>query len=144
MNIFAARLVNLRKGKGLTQDGLADALHVSHSAISMVEAGAREPSKELAKRLADFFQVPVTLFIDKADPQSPVETQRMISTAELLLIADIVADYLRQNNFELTQAQRVALVEHFYQQNITDEKQIRDSLSVLRAMLSSSLPGKDK
>lgn len=142
MNIFAARLVNLRKGKGLTQDELADALHTAHSTISMIEAGTREPSKQIAKKLADFFQVPVETFLYKEDVQTPSQTQKMITTAEVLLVADIVADYFRENGYEITPEQRNSLVSHFYQQNLRDADAIRQQLSVLAVM--QSFPKKDK
>lgn len=142
MNIFAARLVNLRKGKGLTQDELADALHTAHSTISMIEAGTREPSKQIAKKLADFFQVPVETFLYREDVQTPSQTQKMITTAEVLLVADIVADYFRENGYEITPEQRNSLVSHFYQQNLRDADAIKQQLSVLAVM--QSFPKKDK
>lgn len=142
MNIFAARLVNLRKGKGLTQDELADALHTAHSTISMIEAGTREPSKQIAKKLADFFRVPVETFLYREDVQTPSQTQKMITTAEVLLVADIVADYFRENGYEITPEQRNSLVSHFYQQNLRDADAIKQQLSVLAVM--QSFPKKDK
>lgn len=142
MNVFAARLINLRKKRGLTQEELAKSINVTRAIISMVEASTREPSKELAKRLADFFQVPVELFIYKEDIQSPESTKKMISTAQILQIADIVAEYLSQNNYEILPEQRAALVEHFYQQNLHDADAIKQQLSVMAVL--QSLPRKDK
>lgn len=136
MNIFAARLVNLRKGKGITQDELADALHTAHSTISMIEAGTREPSKQIAKKLADYFQVPVELFLYKEDAQTPSDTQKMVTTAEVLLVADIVAEYFRDHGYEITPEQRNALVGHFYRQNLRDAEAIKQQLSVLAVMNS--------
>ena len=54
----------LRKKKNLTQMELAVRLNVSQTNIMFIETGKRTPSKELAKRMARFFDVPIQAFFD--------------------------------------------------------------------------------
>ena len=55
---FAEKIKTLRKEKGMTQMQLSAATNVSLAVIAGVESGRRNPSKEVAKRLADYFNVP--------------------------------------------------------------------------------------
>ena len=52
-------LKELRNKSGLSQQDLAEDIGLSKSSISMYEAGEREPSIDVAKRLADYFDVTV-------------------------------------------------------------------------------------
>ena len=133
MNVISARVVDFRKRKGLTQEQLAEKINVSRGVLAGVESGMRGPSKEMAKKLSVFFEVPVELFLFE-EAQTPAEQNKTISTANVLLIADIVEEYLKKNGFKITTEQRAALVDHFYQQNITEPEKIKESLSLLRAM----------
>lgn len=133
MNVISARVVEFRKRKGLTQEQLAEKINVSRGVLAGVESGMRGPSKEMAKKLSVFFEVPVELFLFE-EAQTPAEQNKTISTANVLLIADIVEEYLKKNGFKITTEQRAALVDHFYQQNITEPEKIKESLSLLRAM----------
>ena len=133
MNVISARVVEFRKRKGLTQEQLAEKMNVSRGVLAGVESGMRGPSKEMAKKLSVFFEVPVELFLFE-EAQTPAEQNKTISTANVLLIADIVEEYLKKNGFKITTEQRAALVDHFYQQNITEPEKIKESLSLLRAM----------
>lgn len=133
MNVISARVVEFRKRKGLTQEQLAEKINVSRGVLAGVESGMRGPSKEMAKKLSVFFKVPVELFLFE-EAQTPAEQNKTISTANVLLIADIVEEYLKKNGFKITTEQRAALVDHFYQQNITEPEKIKESLSLLRAM----------
>lgn len=54
---FGQRVKRLRKEKGLTQIRLADALYISESYIALIEADKRNPSLDIAVKLADFFHV---------------------------------------------------------------------------------------
>ena len=58
MGLFAKRFKELRIEKGLTQDQLADALHIAKQAVSHYERGTREPkNQEMFETIADFFNV---------------------------------------------------------------------------------------
>jgi putative transcriptional regulator len=49
----------IRIERGLSQQDLATALHVSRQTISYIENGQKKPTILLALRLAEFLQIPV-------------------------------------------------------------------------------------
>ena len=55
---------NLRKGRGLTQRQLADALHIDRSSVGKYETGSM-PSGEMLLRLAEFFGVTVDYLCER-------------------------------------------------------------------------------
>lgn len=58
-------MAELRKQKGISQDDLATDLNISQSSISNYESGNTTPDTETLKKIADYFQVPVSyLFSD--------------------------------------------------------------------------------
>ena len=54
---FANKLKELRRARGISQAELADALHVSRSAVAKWENGLGMPGKESLSILADYFAV---------------------------------------------------------------------------------------
>lgn len=56
---FNEKLHELRKGKGLTQEELAEALYVSRTAISKWESGRGYPSIDSLKEISKFFSVTI-------------------------------------------------------------------------------------
>jgi putative transcriptional regulator len=52
-------LRDMRKGRGLNQAGLAEALDISRQTIIAIEAEKYDPSLPMAYRMAAFFDVPV-------------------------------------------------------------------------------------
>lgn len=58
------KLTYLRKEKGLTQNALADALHVSRQAISRWEVGTAAPGIDNLKVLSDVYGVSVDYLLD--------------------------------------------------------------------------------
>lgn len=54
---FAARLSTLRKAQGMTQQGLAEALHISLEYLSKIERGQRKPSLDLVVAIACYLHV---------------------------------------------------------------------------------------
>ncbi|MCY7088754.1 helix-turn-helix transcriptional regulator [Streptococcus oralis] len=57
MTSFTNRLVQLRKKRGLTQQQIADLVHVNRVTYTNWEKGKREPSFENLVKLADLFDV---------------------------------------------------------------------------------------
>jgi transcriptional regulator with XRE-family HTH domain len=56
--LFRAKLRSLREQRGLTQQALADSLHIaSQGYISKLEAGQKDPSPDMVVQIAEFFQV---------------------------------------------------------------------------------------
>ena len=56
---FCKKLQELRKQKGLTQEELADKLHVSRTAVSKWESGRGYPSIDSLKALSAFFGITI-------------------------------------------------------------------------------------
>ena len=67
MSCFADELKNLRMERGLTQTALARELQVTQNAVFNWENGKREPSMEMIRKIADYFQVSAAyLFAERA------------------------------------------------------------------------------
>lgn len=64
---FNERLRSLRKGKGLTQQQLADTLEISKSSVNMYERGEREPGFETLEAIASVFNVDMNYLYGKTD-----------------------------------------------------------------------------
>jgi len=56
---FSEKFKNLRKSRSLTQEQIADILHVSPQTVSRWETGATSPDIELLPLLSDLFSVTV-------------------------------------------------------------------------------------
>ena len=54
---FATHLSTIRKAQGMTQQGLAEALHISLEYLSKIERGQRKPSIDLVVAIACYFHV---------------------------------------------------------------------------------------
>lgn len=68
--IFASRLLLLRKSKGISQQTLAERLGVSFHQVSKMETGQRGASLEVAYALADYFDVSMDYLVGRSnDPQ---------------------------------------------------------------------------
>ena len=65
--IFAARLLALRKEKGIAQQALAECLGVSFHQVSKMENGQRGASLEVACALADYFDVSLDYLCGRSD-----------------------------------------------------------------------------
>ena len=57
MNKFSERLKELRQEKNLSQDKLAKAVGLTHTAIGLWEQGKRNPNLDAVISLAKFFNV---------------------------------------------------------------------------------------
>ena len=57
-------LKTLRKEKQITQEALAEILHVSNRTVSRWETGSNMPDISLLVELAEFYQVSITEIID--------------------------------------------------------------------------------
>ncbi len=67
------RVKVLRRAKGLTQQGLADAVNVSRVYIQSIESNRRRPSMDLLERLAEALDVTVADLVK----DSPGDGKRM-------------------------------------------------------------------
>ena len=59
---IGAKIKTLRKGRGLTQEQLAERLGITRATVSNYEVGRRSPHISELKRIADFFGVGVDYF----------------------------------------------------------------------------------
>lgn len=133
---FADKLKHLRNQRNLTQIELANNIGISFSVISQIESGTKTPSKEVAKSLSDYFNVPLATFIVESYPLEDNTSKKTVCTADILTITDIVQEFFKKNGYTITAEQRIALVDHFYQKNIKDSDKIKEILSAMQLMLS--------
>ena len=68
---FRERLYQLRKGRGISQEELANAVGVSRQAVQKWEAGASTPDLSNLSALADFFGVTLDYLVRGAEPEAP-------------------------------------------------------------------------
>ena len=68
--MFADRLKELRKDKGMTQVQLAETLGVSKGTVAMWEIGKREPNFETLDRLSDIFDRRIDYILGYSDDAS--------------------------------------------------------------------------
>lgn len=73
MEELGAKLAQLRKEKGLSQEELAKILHLNQSTIAYYETGKKRPSYEVLQELASFFNVSVDYLLGRTDDPRPVE-----------------------------------------------------------------------
>lgn len=66
MNTFGKRLKELRELSGLSQDALANKLHISRSRIGMYEQGRRQPDFEMLEAIADTFNVNMDYLLNES------------------------------------------------------------------------------
>lgn len=132
---FAEKLKTLRKQKNLTQVELAAKVGISFAIIGQIESGSRNPSKEVARKLAEFFNVALDTFIvESADIIEQNNEYKSVSMDKILMIADVVKEYFDKHGYQLTPEQRAALVDHFYHENIINADEIKKLLSLMQAM----------
>ena len=65
--MFAEKLKELRKAKGLTQIQFALDFHVASGTVGMWETGRREPDFETTRRIADYFGVSVDYLLGRTE-----------------------------------------------------------------------------
>ena len=74
--MFSARLKELRKSRGLTQEQLAAIIGVERSSVGKYESRPIIPSSEILNKLADYFGVSVDYLLGRADiKKAPAEAE---------------------------------------------------------------------
>ena len=69
-------LRELRKGKGLTQEQLAEQFNISRRSVSRWETGSNMPDVGLLIEIADFFDVDICEIIDGERKSEKVEKEK--------------------------------------------------------------------
>lgn len=77
------------RGRGISQDELAQAVKTTANTISRWETATYKPSISDLERLAEFFGVPITTFFPQAQPKS-------LANAVLSATADLDDDDLEE------------------------------------------------
>ena len=67
MKIFAERLLELRKEKGISQATLAKQLQVSYAVICYWETDRSEPTAPNLVKIADYFNVSVDFLLGRTE-----------------------------------------------------------------------------
>ena len=85
---FKEKLKKIRTENGLSQEALADAVHISRSAIAKYENGNGNPSEETLKALAVYFGVEVNDLKDDSETKRKTK-KATIKTATIILTSVI-------------------------------------------------------
>ena len=67
MKIFAERLLELRKEKGISQAALAKQIQVSYSVVCYWETDRSEPTAPNLVKIADYFDVSVDYLLGRTE-----------------------------------------------------------------------------
>jgi transcriptional regulator with XRE-family HTH domain len=90
---FAARVREIRRQRGLTQQQLAERIERSTNAVSALERGVSLPTFETLERLADALNAPVREFFDTdavdADPKREALLTALKTSARALSLEDL-------------------------------------------------------
>ncbi|NCB51777.1 MAG: XRE family transcriptional regulator [Clostridia bacterium] len=93
MNTVSKNIRRLRKRDGLTQDALAEKLHVTRQAVSNWETGRTQPDIDMLSEIADAFGADIAEVIygePRRQEQSPEENKRKLVTAGILGFVTLV------------------------------------------------------
>jgi transcriptional regulator with XRE-family HTH domain len=155
---FAERIKLARKALDLTQEGLAEALGISHVSIYNWETGDRSPSKANLQKIATLLGKPVAWFFEDhlqpleavARPENNTE-QRLLAMLErqqdLLSEQLVLAEKQRQDIANLTDAIKVQqmafLQEREFQQKLSNRRdetidELRAEVDALKAQLRTT------
>lgn len=66
-NVFAQRLLELRRKNNLSLMSLGLHLGISNQAVSLLEKGKRSPSFEILIAIADYFNVSLDYLVGRSD-----------------------------------------------------------------------------
>ena len=69
--MLSAILTLLRKERGLTQEELADKLHISRSGYAHYESGERKPSVDVLIIIADFYGTSIDYLLGRTYIRKP-------------------------------------------------------------------------
>ena len=81
---FHEKLQELRKGRGLTQEELAEALYVSRTAISKWESGRGYPSIDSLKEISNYFSVTIDELLSSDKLLSIAEKENLQNMCDIL------------------------------------------------------------
>ena len=91
---FGEKLQELRKGRGMTQEELAEALYVSRTAVSKWESGRGWPSIDSLKVISTFFDITIDELLSSEKLLSIAEREKKVGVQRLCDILLGVTDLL--------------------------------------------------
>ena len=91
---FNEKLQQLRAGKNLTQEQLAEQLYVSRTAISKWESGKGYPNIESLKCISKFFSVSIDELLSSAELISLAETENLSNVKRIYNIISGITDIM--------------------------------------------------
>ena len=96
---FAQKLKKMRKERNITQTELAKSINVSNGVIGDIERGARNPSKDVAVKLADFFNVDAMYWLTLEEDPKKIKYERFKQLNETIDTL-IEEGYITDLNFD--------------------------------------------
>ena len=91
--MFADKLSNLRKSRGLTQEELALELFISRSMIAKYETGKAYPTNEILQRIACYFEISIDELVQREeliDEHSKVLEDNIVKKQKLVTFVAII------------------------------------------------------
>lgn len=123
---------------GKTQTEFAEALGITQSKLNVTlnHPELREFQTSEILKAANFLGYDPESFVKYVGGSNelPSVAKESIDMQKILMIADVVKEYFDKHGYELTPEQRVALVDHFYHENMINEDEIKKLLSLMQAM----------
>ena len=84
---FNERLKQKRNESNLTQDQLAEQLHITRQAVSNWERGITEPNLDMLQKLSDCLSWPVNDMMNQVHPKNKMKTKKILVYLVLCIIA---------------------------------------------------------
>ena len=73
------RICDVRKGRGVTQEGLAEQIEITPQYLSRIEGGHQSPSVEMLAKLAEALGVELWELFDFGPPQTLKELRKAVT-----------------------------------------------------------------
>ena len=117
---YVKLLKTLRKENGLTQQQVADYLHLDRSSYAYYESGRTKINIDILIRLAQFFQISLAMLVGEELPPQQLESGSPEENLETVLVNDSVSRFSQLSRDEQylvilyrsgTPGQRLALLE---------------------------------
>ena len=103
-------LRKLRKEKGLTQEQLAEQLHVSARTVSRWETGSNMPDISILVELADFYRVSIPEIIDGERKSENMNEEVKETALKLSDYAETINQQIRKRLFWMTLAALAGMI----------------------------------
>ncbi len=122
---YGERIKELIKNKNITQVQLADIMGVKPSYINQLISGFRKPGRDTLKKLADAFDVPVSIFFEEFPEsyQKKIKKKTKHYSPDEQRYINMLIDILRGRNIENTEAIKSNIVAFWKSRNMDNSPQ---------------------